>query len=161
MDTTPPGEETPKDYATRRIDLEQPESASENAAQKPRKNPALAKHRRSRSSPPQPAPAVTIPVRTEAASPSPPPAPPPASPGSTPKNERIWIAAIIGICVVALACICSCTIVAAFFLNNAALVKDVVARYPPTGRVRMDQSSPFRIWFFYRLPVEGLQEVNP
>ena len=37
MDTTPPGEETPKDYATRRIDLEQPESASENAAQEAEK----------------------------------------------------------------------------------------------------------------------------
>ena len=28
MDLTPPGEETPKDYATRRIDLEQPEIAA-------------------------------------------------------------------------------------------------------------------------------------
>ena len=131
MDLTPPGEETPKDYATRRIDLEQPESAAKAAA------PQAEKKSQTRKASPQlvepPAPAAEVPVADASASavtvpledrplPPAPPAPPastPAQPGPTPKNDKIWIAAIVAICVVALACICSCTIVAAAFLNNA------------------------------------------
>ena len=121
MDATPPGEETPKDYATRRIDLENPDSAGEMAA------PEAEKKSRTRKTAPRPdeaaaaAPAVTKPIADQPLLPlpPPPPAPAPALPGATPKNDRIWIAAIICICVVALACLCSCTIIAAAFLNNA------------------------------------------
>jgi hypothetical protein len=121
MDTTPPGEETPKDYATRRIDLEQPESTGEMAA------PEAEKKSRTRKTSERPveavaeAPAVTVPVDDQPLPPPPPPPPAftPALSGLTPKNERIWIAAIIAICIVVLACICSCTIVAAVFLNHA------------------------------------------
>ena len=119
MNLTPPDEENPKDYATRRIDLEQPESASKKAA------PEAEKKSRTRKTPDRLAattaiePAVTLSVDDQ-----PLPAPAllaskPALPAATPKNDRVWIAAIIGICIVALACICSCTIVAASFLNNA------------------------------------------
>jgi hypothetical protein len=121
MDETPPGEETPKDYATRRIDLEQLESAGENAA------PATEKRSHTRKTTAQPveavvaAPAVTIPVEDQPLPPPPPPPPAsrPALPEPPHKNERMWIIAIVAICVVALACICSCTIIAAYFLNNA------------------------------------------
>ena len=119
MDSTPPGGEIPKDYATRRIDLEQPESASELAI------PEIEKKSRTRKTADQLAAtagvgsAVTLPADDQPLPPPPPPASTPASPGLAPKNERIWIAAIIGICAVALACICSCTIVAATFLSNA------------------------------------------
>jgi hypothetical protein len=119
MDLTPPSEETPKDYATRRIDdIEQPVSASENTT------PNAEEKSRTRKTPAQPVtateilPADNVPVVDQPLPPPPLPASPPALPGLTPKNESIWIAVIIGICIVALACICSCTIVAAVFLNN-------------------------------------------
>jgi hypothetical protein len=111
MDLTPPGEETPKDYATRRIDLEQPESSSEGAAPEAEKKSRTRKTADRPAAIPAAATAVTVTVDDQ-------PLPPPPSQASTPplsdsthKNERVWIAAIIGICIVALACICSCTIV--------------------------------------------------
>jgi hypothetical protein len=131
MDLTPPGEETPKDYATRRIDLESPESAGEIAASEAEKKSRTRKTSARLVEPPPPAaPAAEAPAPSSAVTRPledrplpPPPPPPPASPhilpGPTPRNEKIWIAAIVGICLVALACICSCTIVAAAFLNNA------------------------------------------
>jgi hypothetical protein len=121
MDQTPPGEENPKDYATRRVDLEGSESAGEQAA------PDVEKKSRTRKTPARPveaiapASAVTVPVEDRPLPPPPPtpPAPVPALPGAAPKNERIWIAAIIAISFVVLACICSCTILVTAFLNNA------------------------------------------
>jgi len=122
MNQTPPAEETPKDYATRPIDLEQPENASETPA------PEAEKKSRTRKTSVQSVkaasvkPAVTFPVDDRPVSPplAPPPlAPKPALPAQMPRNEGIWISAIIGICFVVLACICACTVVATTFLNNA------------------------------------------
>ncbi len=121
MDLTPPGEENPKDYATRRIDLEQPENTAEIAAPETEMESRTRKTSAQPVEPAAPASAVTVPLEVQPLPPPPPPPPAstPALPGYTPKNERIWIAAIVAICVVVLACICSCTIVAAGFLNNA------------------------------------------
>jgi len=122
MDQTPPAEETPKDYATRPIDLEQPQSASETPAPKAENK---SRTRKTSARPVEAAavkPAVTIPLDDRPVSHplAPPPlAPAPALPAQMPKNEGIWIAAIFCICFVVLACICSCTVVATAFLNNA------------------------------------------
>jgi hypothetical protein len=124
MDLTPPEEETPKDYATRRIDLDQPESASEPAA------PEVEKKNRTRKTAERRA--VTTPIEAVVAAPveeqllraAPAPAPTAAPlpvaplPPHASRNERVWIAAIIGICIVTLSCICACTIIATAFLNN-------------------------------------------
>ncbi len=119
MDIPPPGEETPKDYATRRVDLEQSESAGEAAAPEAEKKSRTRKTSARPAQTAAPEPVVTIPVVDQ---PLPPPPPPPASSpmlsGIAPKNERVWIAAIIGICLLALACLCSCTIVAVVFLSK-------------------------------------------
>ncbi len=118
MDIPPPGGETPKDYATRRIDLEQSESTGEMAALEAEKKSRTRKISERPVEAPAAEPAVIIPVDDQPLPPPPSPVPTTALPGLKPKNDRIWIAAIIGICVVALACICSCTIVAAVFLSR-------------------------------------------
>jgi hypothetical protein len=122
MDTTPPDEQTPKDYSTRRIDLENLDIAGEQAASEPEKKSRTRKTASQPDVAAAPAPALTKPIVEQPLPPPPPPPPPPALPPAlpetTPKNDRIWIAAIVCISVVVLACLCSCTIVAAFFLGN-------------------------------------------
>lgn len=118
MDSTPPGEETPKDFATRRVDLEQPESASETAAQEAGKKSLTRKTPAQQSEAAVSIPAVTVPVEDRPVSPPPPPASMPELPAVPPRNERLWIAAIIGICLIVLACLCACTIVAVAFLSR-------------------------------------------
>jgi hypothetical protein len=122
MDSTPPGEETPKDYATRRIDLEESESASKIAASEAEKNARTSQTAAQPVETVEPATAVselTVPVDDVPVPPPPPPASTPGLPAFTPRNERIWYAAIIGVCVVVLACLCSCTIIAVVFLSHA------------------------------------------
>jgi hypothetical protein len=119
MDSTPSGEETPKDYATRRIDMEKPDSAGEMVAPEPEKKPRTRKTAPLADETAAAAPAVTKPIADQPILPPPPPPPAPALPGDSPKNDNIWIAAIVCISVVVLACLCSCTIIAVSFLSNA------------------------------------------
>ena len=122
MNQTPPAEETPKDYATLPIDLEQPQNASETPAPEAEKKSRTRKTSVRSNEAAAVKPAVTIPVDDRPISPPlplPPLAPTPALPAQMPRNGWIPISAIIGICLVALACICACTIVAIAFLTNA------------------------------------------
>jgi hypothetical protein len=122
MKQTPPVEETPKDYATRPIDLEQPQNASETPAPEAEKKSRTRKTSVRSVEAADVKPSVTIPVDDRPVFPPLPPpplAPTPALPAQMPRNEGIWIAAIFCICFVVLACICSCTVVATAFLNNA------------------------------------------
>jgi hypothetical protein len=116
MDNTPSDQEQPKDYATRRIDLDEPQAANVGSA------PETGKKARARKTPirsaglAEPLSAATVPLDDQPLPSSPPPTP---APSVTTRNERVWIIAIISICIVVLACICACTIISAVFLNNA------------------------------------------
>ena len=118
MDNTPSDQEQPKDYATRRIDLDEPQVASEGSAPEAAKKARTRKTPISSAEPAEPLSAATVPLDDQPL-PPPPQIPPPPAPAVTTRNERVWIIAIISICIVVLACICACTIIAAVFLNNA------------------------------------------
>ncbi len=117
MDSLPPDEETSKDYATRRIENDEPAGAVETPPPEAEKKSRTRKTAPPPASDPSATSAVTVPVE-EAPAPLPPlpPAEPPEAKGPAPRNERVWIAAIAAICVLLLACLCSCTFLAAVYI---------------------------------------------
>jgi len=119
MNPNPSEQEQPKDYATRRVDPGETDIISEQATPEPEKKARTRKTPIPSAKPVVAAPAVTVPLADQPLPAPMPPAPPEAHKVSPPRNDRVWVAAIVAICVVVLACICACTIIAAVFLTNA------------------------------------------
>ena len=118
MNPNPSEQEQPKDYATRRVDPGETDIISEQATPEPEKKARTRKTPIPSAKPVEAAPAVTVPLADQPLPAPTLPAPPEEIKATPPRKDRVWIAAIIGICVVVLACICACTIIVAVFLSN-------------------------------------------